>query len=226
MPEQLVFDLPANTAFGRDDFFTCPTNSLAIDAIENWPNWPLNKLVLTGVEGAGKTHLATIWAELAQARILQATELTTKMPEVLIANPVCIEDIPEIAGNPQAEAALFHLHNLAQETGTPLLMTGRGSINSWGITLPDLRSRLQGSNTVTLLPPGDFLLSAVLVKLFSDCQLRVEPGLIAYLLPRMERSFAAARQLVQALDHQALQDKRPIGVKMARLTLETLHTEP
>ena len=226
MPEQLVFDLPTNTAFGRDDFFTCPTNSRAIDAIENWPNWPLNKLVLTGVEGSGKTHLATIWAELAQARILQATELTTKMPEVLIATPVCIEDIPQIAGNPQAEAALFHLHNMAQETGTPLLMTGRGSINSWGITLPDLRSRLQGSNTVTLLPPGDFLLSAVLVKLFSDCQLRVEPGLIAYLLPRMERSFAAARQLVQALDHQALQDKRPIGVKMARLTLETLHTEP
>lgn len=226
MAKQLAFDLPANTAFGRDDFLTSPTNSLAIDAIEDWPNWPLNKLVLTGGEGAGKTHLATIWSELAQARIFPATALSTEMPEVLIATPICIEDVPDIAGDPQAEKALFHLHNLAQETGTPLLMTGRGAINIWGITLPDLLSRLQGSNTVALLPPGDFLLSAVLVKLFSDCQLRVEPGLIAYLLPRMERSFAAARKLVHALDHQALQDKRPIGVKMARLTLETLQTEP
>lgn len=225
MPKQLAFDLPANAAFGRDDFFASPTNSLALEAIENWSQWPLNKLVLTGPEGAGKTHLAHIWAKITQGRILQAASISNEMPETLIATPICIENIHLIAAQHNLETDLFHLHNLAQETGTPLLMTGQGDIKTWGITLPDLNSRLQGSNTIPLHPPSDTLLSAVLVKLFSDCQLRVEPGLITYLIPRMERSFAAARRLVQALDQQALQDKRPIGVKMARLTLESLNME-
>jgi len=225
MAKQLVFELPANTTFEREDFFTAPTNSLALEAIENWPSWPLNKLVLTGPEGAGKTHLAHIWAKASQGRMIEANDLLTEMPEVLIGSPICVENVPFIAGVTIAEENLFHLYNLAQETGTPLLMTGRGNSKNWGIALPDLASRLQGSNTVALRPPGDFLLSAVLVKLFSDCQLRVEPGLIAYLMPRMERSFGAARKLVNALDKQALQDKRPIGVKMARLTLESLNME-
>ena len=48
MTEQLVFDLPVETAFGRDDFFTSDANSVAVQAIENWQDWPLGKLVLVG----------------------------------------------------------------------------------------------------------------------------------------------------------------------------------
>jgi chromosomal replication initiation ATPase DnaA len=226
MGEQLVFNLSLETAFGRDDYFVSGSNQLVVAAVENWPNWPQNKLLLCGDAGAGKTHLAHIWASGISGRTVNAADLPVTDLDQLASGATCVENIHRIGGQKQAEAALFHLHNLMQQQQTPLLMTGQGVLSGWGIVLPDLASRLAGSNVVFLPPPDDALLAAVLVKLFNDRQLRVEPGLISYLLPRMERSLAQARALVAALDHQALQDKRPIGVNMARKTLESLQQEP
>ncbi len=225
MPEQLIFELPVETAFERDDFFVSPANALVVEAIDNWRNWPLCKLVLSGPEGSGKTHLAHIWAEMTAGQVVSAKGLSSAGAEILAASAVCVEDVPRLAGDSAAQQALFHLHNLMQHSGAPLLMTGSGRVSDWDIALPDLASRIQGSNTVRLEAPDDTLLSALLIKLFADRQLRIEPGLITYLLPRMDRSFAFARELVGALDRQALRQKRPIGVKMAGKILETLEQE-
>jgi chromosomal replication initiation ATPase DnaA len=64
--------------------------------------------------------------------------------------------------------------------------------------------------------PDDALLGAVLVKHFADRQLRVAPEVIAYLLTHMERSFAAAAQMVSRLDAVSLRDRRAITVPLAR----------
>ncbi|MCP5087978.1 MAG: hypothetical protein GY952_14385 [Rhodobacteraceae bacterium] len=225
MPEQLTFELPIETAFGCNDFFVSAANELAVKAVENWQNWPLGKTILLGPPGAGKTHLAHIWAGLAGGGVMSAVELADSGNEGLAKTPLCLDDVHLIAGNSQAEEALFHLHNLMQENGTPLLMTGSGSTALWGIVLPDLASRLQGSNIVELRSPDDPLLSALLIKLFSDRQLRIEPGLVTYLLPRMDRSFAEVHKLVAKLDQEALQNKRRIGVRMAGKTLLALQKE-
>jgi len=226
MDEQYVFNLPLKTAFGRDDYFISDSNRLAVETVENWPHWPQNKLLLCGDAGAGKSHLANIWVGGVSGRVIRAVDLVSANLDALASGAACIEDIHRIGGNDAAEAALFHLHNLMQQQQTPLLMTGQGLLSGLGICLPDLASRLAGSHVIYLPPPDDALLSAVLVKLFNDLQLRVVPGLITYLLPRMERSLGGARALVAALDHQAWQDKRPIGVNMARKTLESLQKEP
>ena len=47
-------------------------------------------------------------------------------------------------------------------------------------------------------------MQAVLVKLFADRQLRVDPDLVTYLAARLDRSFAAAAAAVDALDRAAL----------------------
>ncbi|HLI21649.1 MAG TPA: DNA replication protein, partial [Stellaceae bacterium] len=65
----------------------------------------------------------------------------------------------------------------------------------------------------------DALLAAVLVKLFGDRQLRIGEEVIAYLLPRIERSFASAQEIVAALDRAALAGRRPVTVKLARQVL-------
>ena len=79
----------------------------------------------------------------------------------------------------------------------------------------DLTSRLRALPVVTLSPPDDALLRAVIVKLFADRQLAVEEGLIGYLASRIERSFAAARAAVDALDREALRLKRPVTRALA-----------
>ena len=63
--------------------------------------------------------------------------------------------------------------------------------------------------------PDDALLRAVIVKLFADRQLAVDESLVAYLATRIERSFAAARAAVAALDREALRLKRPVTRALA-----------
>ncbi len=48
------------------------------------------------------------------------------------------------------------------------------------------------------------MLRAVLVKLFADRQLSVEPHLVDYVLVRMERSMLAAERFVAEADRRAL----------------------
>ena len=68
---------------------------------------------------------------------------------------------------------------------------------------------------VALEAPDDALLSAVLVKLFADRQIKVDESLIAYLATRIERSFAAAYAAVETLDREALRRKRPVTRALA-----------
>jgi len=72
---------------------------------------------------------------------------------------------------------------------------------------------------VALAAPDDALLGAVLVKLFADRQLVVSEEVIAYLLVHLERTFAAARRIVAALDRAALAARRRVTVPLAREVL-------
>lgn len=215
MTHQLAFDLPgAPTRHSRADFFTSPANLQALAAIDAWQAWPGRKMLLVGPQGAGKTHIARIWAEMAGATVIEATALAATDLDSLARAPVVVEDAECIAGNGDAEAALFHLHNLA----TPahhLLITAATPPRDWGLALPDLQSRLQAAPLTTLPPPDDALLSAVLIKLFADHQIIVSPRLISYLVNRMDRSILAAQDIVARLDAAALALGRPVSRALA-----------
>mgnify|MGYP000182789881 FL=1 len=221
MTEQMAFDLPVRSATGREDFFVSPSNAVAVAQIEAWRDWPQRKLVLVGPEGAGKTHLAHVWADASGARIVAAGDLAGAGIEALATlGAVAVEDADRIAGDRAAEEALFHLHNLILAEGGTLLLTARTAPRLWPLTLPDLRSRLEATASATLEAPDDALLAAVLVKLFADRQIAVPPRLISYLVGRMDRSFAAAQALVADLDRRALETGRKISERLAAELLD------
>ncbi|MDE9450894.1 chromosomal replication initiator DnaA [Aliiroseovarius sp. Z3] len=215
MARQLTFDLPARAAQGLDDFLVTPSNATAMSVVEAWQDWPNRKLVLVGAEGTGKTHLTHVWAGTADAQIINATDLIDTDIPALAGQSVAVEDADRIAGDATAETALFHLHNLVLAEGGSLLITGIAAPSRWGIGLPDLKSRLEGTTLATLDAPDDMLLSAVLVKLFDDRQIAVPANLIDYLLARMDRSLAAAAALVEQLDQAALSEGRPLTRNLA-----------
>ena len=212
LARQLAFDLPHAESFRRDDFLASPANAAALALVERWPDWPGRLTAIVGPHGAGKSHLAAIWAERAGARIVAASALTrAEVPAALATGALAVEDVaPGID-----EAALFHLLNLAREDGAWLLFTAAQRLDGPGFALADLVSRLRAVPAATLAPPDDALLSAVLIKLFADRQLAVDEDVIAYLLPRMERSFAAARQTVAKLDAAALSRGRAVNRALA-----------
>ena len=212
MPRQLALALPHAENFSRDDFLTGASNEAALSLVERWPDWPDRALAIVGPEGAGKSHLAAIWADIAGARRVSARILDEiNLPATLATGALVIEDAAERLD----ERALFHLLNLMRQQEAFILMTTRTRPAIWRVELADLASRLRAIPTVELRAPDDALLRAVMVKLFADRQLAVDETLIAYLSTRIERSFGAARAAVQELDREALRQKRPVTRALA-----------
>ena len=170
-------------------------------------------MMLVGPEGAGKSHLAAIWAEEAGARSTTARLLTTAgVPGVLSTGALVVEDLTSSAFD---ERALFHLMNLAREDEAFLLMTARAPASNLQIELHDLRSRLRAVPVVSLLSPDDQLFRALIVKLCMDRQLSIDETVISYLATRIDRSLAAARRTIEFLDTEALRRGRPVTRALA-----------
>jgi chromosomal replication initiation ATPase DnaA len=217
MPEQLPLPLPWRPALGRGDFFVAPSNAVALAQIDAWRGWPGGKLALTGPEGAGKTHLAHVWAADSGATLIAGAALAAAdLPALAAGGAVAVDDAAAVSGDRAAETALFHLHNLLAAAGGRLLVTGREPPARWPIALPDLASRLAAAGIARLDLPDDALITAVLAKLFADRQLAVAPALVPWLAQRCERSLAAAGRLVAQLDAAALASGRPITRALAQ----------
>ena len=212
-PRQLPLELAHAPDYGADSFLVSPSNRAAFTLIGRWPDWPAPFVVLSGPAGSGKTHLAHIWAERAEAAIVDAGHVPA---ESGLAGTVVVEDV-QPRGVPERE--FFHLINSAKESGGSLLLTSRLPAAAWEISLPDLRSRLRMAAPAVLEPPDDDLLRQVLVKLFADRQISVDRGLVDFLLARMERSLSAAAVLVDRLDREALAEGRRITRPLAAAVL-------
>jgi len=219
-PSQLALDLPHRTAMDATDFLVAPCNRTAVALLDRWPAWPGPALVLHGPEGCGKTHLTHVWRRRSGAVEIDRQALTVDaLPDLLgTARAAVVEDTDRGFD----ERALLHLHNLLAQDGGHLLLTGRAAPAAWGVALPDLASRLGAALTASVGAPDDALIGAVLIKHLNDRQLSVEPAVVTFLLARMERSFAAARALVAALDAAALSARRNITVPLAREVLRQL----
>jgi chromosomal replication initiation ATPase DnaA len=214
---QLVLDLGHRSASGEADFLVAPSNAAAVGWIDRWPDWPAPALVLHGPPGCGKSHLAAIWRARSAVPLIAAAALTVEaVPALLGASAGAVVDGADGA----EERPLLHLYNLVAERRGHLLLLAEEPPARWQTGLADLRSRLLAAPSVAMLPPDDALLGGLLVKLFADRQVAVGQELVLFLLSRMERSFDAARRLVDALDREALAQGRAITVPLARGVLE------
>ncbi len=219
--QQIPFDLGSCQAFGRDDFHIGASNQDAVGWIDRWPNWGAPVLILQGAAASGKSHLSAVWQERSGALMIDPEMLTQKSAEEIFAlgDALALDGLDPWLGDRKAETTLFHLYNMLKEEQKTMLITMRMAMAQSEFIIPDLASRLRAAPSVTIHAPDDMLLACVLIKLFSDRQLNVSNDVISYLLPRMERSFAAAREIVKSADHMALSEKRGISVPLMRKVL-------
>ncbi len=193
-PQQIPLDLGHRNAMGREDFMIADSNREAVAWIDRWPDWPAPALILYGPPASGKTHLGDVWQTKSRQRL--------------------IDDIENWIGNPEREEELFHLYNIAREDRKSLLITALSPPNDWPFVLPDLASRLKAAPAVGIAPPDDSLIAAMLVKLFHDRQLSLEEDVLNYILPRIERSYHAARDLVTRADSRSLAGRKGITIPL------------
>ena len=223
MVNQLTFDLtlPAPT-YARDDFVVADGNREALAWLDRWPDWPAPALCLNGPPGCGKTHLGRVWAARTSAKLIAGAELdgmsVADLTDLSQAFPAILIEQAERA----PERALFHLYNLMRERRGHLLLISREPPARWHIALPDLASRLRAAPAVAVAPPDDELLGSIILKQLADRQLHAGPGVVQYLVSRMERSADAARRVVAALDRKALAERREIDRRLAADVLDEL----
>jgi chromosomal replication initiation ATPase DnaA len=212
-PDQLILDLPHRAALGAHDFLIGACNRAAADMIDLWPNWPQPSVAVVAPAHAGKTHLANVWRLKSGAARLEASALReADVPAATAHGAVLVEDLHAGIAD---ERALFHLLNQVREHKRSMLLTSRVPPGELPVALPDLRSRLRALPMVAIEPPDEALLMAVLVKHFTDRQLAVEPGIIAYIALRMERSMEAAATVVAEIDRAAMTAHRKVTRALA-----------
>lgn len=217
-PRQIPLDLGHRPGHSRDELVVSDANRQAVALVDAWPDWPAPVVVLAGPAGSGKSHLASIWAESANALFLDPQAIEAWVEGARLDHPVAIDD----ADQGLDEHGLFHLINAARSAGTHILLTSRRFPSAWGVRLPDLVSRLQAAATVEILEPDDHLLAAVITKLFADRQVEVEPHVVQFLVRRIERSLSTAIDVVDRLDRAAMEQKSRITRALAAQTLNAL----
>jgi len=217
-PRQLILDLPLRSALGAQDFLISPVNASAVQMIDQWPKWPAPVVLICGHAGVGKTHLVAVWQSRSDAIARSYGDLAeADVVALRETGALAVEDIDRTVGD---EKLLFHLLNLARETKGTVLLTSRAPAGELQITLPDLRSRLRAVPAAAISAPDDELLGGLLVKLFADRQIMVEPGVLQYLLTRMERSADAACRIVARIDAEALIRRRKVTRALVAAVLE------
>lgn len=217
---QLPFAFELRRSTSREDFIVGESNTAALAFIEAWPAWPARVCAIWGPSGSGKTHLSQIWKTAANAIELAPADVTIdRLAELHPGSAILIDG----AGQFTNGKGLFHLINFTNQSEGWLLMTGEDAPQRWPTAVPDLHSRLTAIGGERLDLPDEALLARVLIKLSHDRQLKFPEALIAYLAPRLERSFVDAERLVALMDYLALEKKRSPSIETAARALRQLY---
>ncbi|MXP28739.1 ATPase [Porphyrobacter algicida] len=169
-------------------------NASVIEALADPSHWPFHVAVLVGPPRSGKTLLARHFAATACGE--------------------AIDDAHDVE-----ETTLFHRWNRAQDDGSPLLLCAR---EGWRITLPDLASRLGGSLQLGIGAPDDAMVRDLIEAHAEQRHLALSDAASAYLVPRIERSFAAIEAVVAAIDRISLERQLPATMSIWRDALESV----
>ena len=215
---QLPLPFEPQPSLGAADFLVADSNREAMAWLEMWPGWPAPAVIVVGPSGCGKSHLGRMFLARTGGLPVTPTELGHQPPAALpslLAAPAILIDDADRAMEAGYEAPLLHLYNAAREEGRTMLLTTQTPPARWQIRLADLRSRLNSCPTVAIGAPDQALIAALLVKLFADRQLGVDEAVIGFLVNRIERSFAAARDIVAKIDAASLSARRRVTVPLA-----------
>lgn len=225
---QLPLEFAPEPYLGKEDFMVASCNHEAFALVDSWPNWPFFAVCIYGPEGCGKTHLATMFAH----NVANLTHWPYKVPvvrakdirfETLQLFDECrcliVEELSEHIDN----EALFHLYNHYRNEGGYILFTAQQAPARTRFTLPDLQSRMNIVPSVAINEPDDEMLSALILKLFTDRQIMVAPEIINYILLNMQRSFAYARNLVAEIDSISLARKRAVSLPIVKEAFSVLN---
>jgi len=222
--------------------FTPGGNAQALASIQSCILGHENPFIfLWGGKSTGKSHLLQAACHLADALnlqvayvpLLQAPSFSATIFEGLEQfDLICLDDVEQVAGQPDWEQALFNLFNSLRDNGSRLLITANCSPTALEIKLPDLASRLGWGLNYRLYPLSEDETIEALLKSATERGLKLSMETAHYLLKHCPRDMGSLLDILDQLDRASLAAQRRLTIPFVRSQLESeliaarrLHTQ-
>ncbi len=207
---QLLLDFDYKTNFNEHDFYISKSNSNAFNLIYRWPDWNKKILNISGEKFSGKSHLANIFKLKSKAFIIKGNEIDNSIfKSIKLHESIIIDDFEEC----NEEEILYSIFNLIDQDSKYLLINSLKPINEIKYRLPDLTSRSKNCLYAVIENPDDELLFAIILKNFSDRQIKIEKKIINFIISRIDRSYRKIDEFIYKIDELSLKKKKPINLK-------------
>ncbi len=214
---QALFKFEQKQNFAYDDFFVSKCNYFAFSLIETWPKWEKNILNIYGEKFSGKSHLSEIFKKKNKAIIIKTDEINNEFfNKIRFHENIILDNIDYISD----EKILYSLINFVEQYNKYLIINSINAINSINFSLPDLKSRLKNCIYAKIDKPDDDMIFALILKHFSDRQIKIEKKIIEYITKRIERSYGKILDFIYKVDQFSLINKKPIDYKSIKIILE------
>ena len=211
----LKFELEQN--FTYDDFFVSKCNYFAFSLIESWPKWEKNVLNIHGEKFCGKSHLSQIFKKKNKGIVIKKEEINENFFNKIRYHENIILDNFEYISN---EKILYSVLNFVEQFNKYLIINSIEPINTINFSLPDLKSRLENCIFAKIDKPDDDMIFALVLKHFSDRQIKIEKKIIEYITKRIERSYGKIVDFIYKIDQFSLINKKSIDYKIIKKILE------
>ncbi len=207
---QLLLDFDYKTNFNEHDFYLSKSNSNAFNLINRWPDWNKKILNISGEKFSGKSHLANIFKLKSKAFLIKGNEIDNSIfKSIKLHESIIIDDFEEC----NEEEILYSIFNLIDQDSKYLLINSLKPINKIKFRLPDLTSRSKNCLYAVIENPDDELLFAIILKNFSDRQIKIEKKIINFIISRIDRSYRKIDEFIYKIDELSLKKKKPINLK-------------
>jgi DnaA family protein len=227
-PDQLPLGLRW-PAWQRFEHFEAGANALVLAACEHFAGahdapW----LFLHGAHGAGKTHLLLAACQRAAA----AGEVAQYLPLRDLPSPraaairgqggsalVALDDLDAVAGDRDAEHALFDLYNRSHAEGARMLLSASSPLAALGIELPDLASRIGAMTQLALQPLNEATRRESLRRRAAARGIELDDTVLDWLFRNHSRDLGSLSNLLDRIDRASLAEQRRITVPFLRQLL-------
>ena len=111
------------------------------------------------------------------------------------------------------ERLIYSIFNLVDQDSKYLLINSETPLGEINFELPDLASRSKNLLHAKIEPPDDDLIFAIILKNFSDRQIKLEKKIIEFIINRIDRSYSKISDFIYKIDELSLKKKKPINLK-------------
>ena len=211
--DQQLIDFGISESFDENDYYVSKSNYFAKNIIDVWPNWEKKIVNLSGEKYSGKTHLSTIFKIKSNAMYLYSKKVNDHtLKQIKLSDNIIIEDLDESFD----EKLLYSIFNLVEQDNKYLLVTSKKPVDTMEFSLPDLVSRLKNCIIAKIDQPDDDLIYAIILKSFSDRQIKLDNKIIDYIIKRIARSYSKMHEFIYKIDELSLKKKKSINFKIIK----------